>query len=337
MEYAHPYARIICLGVPLGIFAAGMSYFIRADGSPTYAGIVLLSGAGLNMILDPIFLFGLDMGISGIAAATVLGQLLSTVLALLYLLRKFKSVSLSAACMKLRLSISGIIFKLGMATFTTHVLITASQIIQMNALRTYGALSVFGSEVVISASGVVSKLTIVLLSSVIGIAMGCQPIWGYNLGNKKFHRVKQTYLLAIRYGSYVALASFLLLQLFPQQILSMFGSEDPLFYEFSTRYIRIFFMMLFLNALQPITSMFCTAIGKAGLGVWMAVFRHGLLLISLLLILPPIMGIDGVLFAGCISDAGAALMVVFIGYYQVKRLNKLEQENTNQAVADTTA
>ena len=239
--------------------------------------------------------------------------------------------------MMLRFSISGIIFKLGMATFTTHVLITASQIIQMNALRTYGALSVFGSEVVISASGVVSKLTIVLLSSVIGIAMGCQPIWGYNLGNKKFHRVKQTYLLAIRYGSYVALASFLLLQLFPQQILSMFGSEDPLFYEFSTRYIRIFFMMLFLNALQPITSMFCTAIGKAGLGVWMAVFRHGLLLISLLLILPPIMGIDGVLFAGCISDFGAALMVVFIGYYQVKRLNKLEQENTNQAVADTTA
>ena len=326
MEYAYPYARVICLGIPFGIFATGMSYFVRADGSPSYASAILLSGAIFNIIFDPIFLFLFDMGITGVALATVLGQLLSFAMCLHYLLRKFRTVSLNRKCLRMRKSVIGGIFALGSAIFFNHILATFVQIVLMNSLKKYGALSVYGSEVAIAASGAVSKLSIVFLSSIIGIAIGCQPILGFNLGNKKYDRVRKTYLLAIRYGTTVAVVAFLLLQLFPGTLLKLFGSDDPMFYEFATRYIRIYFAMLFLNALQPVTSTFCTAIGKAKMGFYMTIVRQGLLMLPLILILPHFLGIDGVLLAGSVSDFIAAMVVLTIGLREVKRLKKLQDE-----------
>lgn len=326
IPYAAPYARIICLGIPFGIFSVGMSYFIRADGNPNYSSIVLLSGAIFNMIFDPIFLFGFDMGMAGVALATTLGQVLSTILALHYLLRKYKAVTLKRHNFKVQTRVVLSIFALGSSIFTTHILAIIAQIIQMNSLRIYGGLSIYGSEVVIASSGAIAKLSIVFLSSIIGIAIGCQPILGFNLGSKKYDRVKETYLLALRYGTTVASVAFLILQLFPSQLLSIFGSDNPLFYEFATRYIRIYMAVLFLNALQPVTSTFCTAIGKANLGFWMAVIRQGLLMIPLLLILPNFFGLDGVLLAGSISDGIAAMVVIYIGTRQIKRLTALQAE-----------
>lgn len=326
MEYAFPYARVICLGIPFGIFATGMSYFVRADGSPTFASAILLSGAIFNIIFDPIFLFLFDMGITGVALATVLGQVLSAALAVFYLLRKMKTVTVTAENLRIRLNVVGGIFALGSAIFFNHILATVVQIVMMNAMKTYGAQSIYGSEVVITASGAVSKLSIVFLSSIIGIATGCQPILGYNLGNKKYDRVRKTYLLAIRYGTTVAVTAFLLLQLFPGTLLKLFGSDDPMFYEFATRYIRIYFAMMFFNALQPITSTFCTAIGKAKMSFWMTIVRQGILMLPLILLLPTFLGIDGVLLAGSISDGITALVVIVIGYREVKRLKKLQEE-----------
>lgn len=326
MPYAHPYARIICLGVPFGIFATGMSYFIRADGNPNYSSIVLLSGAVFNMIFDPVFLYLFDMGVAGVALATVLGQVLSFALALHYLLRRFQTTSLSAENLKIRFPIVGKILSLGAAMFTTHILAITAQIIQTNALKHYGALSVYGSEAAIAAAGAVGKLSIVFLSSIIGIAIGSQPILGFNLGSKKFGRVKDTYLLALRYATMVAVAAFLILQLFPSQLLNIFGSDDPLFHDFGVRYIRIYLAMLFLNAIQPVTSTFCTAMGKARLGFWMAVIRQGVLLIPLLLILPLFLGVDGILIAGAVSDGIAGLVALSIGLREVRRLKKIQEE-----------
>ena len=326
IPYAAPYARIICLGIPFGIFATGMSYFIRSDGNPNYSSFVLISGAVFNIIFDPIFLFVFHMGISGIALATTLGQVLSASLALHYLLRKYKAVSLSKQDLRVHLKVVLGIFTLGSSIFTTHILAIIAQILQMNTLKSHGALSVYGSEVVIASSGAISKLSIVFLSGIIGIAIGCQPILGFNLGSQKYDRVKETYLLALRYGTTIAACAFLILQLFPEQLLSIFGSDNPLFYEFATRYIRIYMAVLFLNALQPVTSTFCTAIGKANLGFWMAVIRQGLLMIPLLLILPNFIGLDGVLMAGSISDGIAAMIVIFIGSREIKRLTQMQSE-----------
>jgi len=326
MEYALPYARIICIGLPFGICSAASVYFIRADGSPGYASAVLLAGAIFNIVFDPVFLFILDMGMAGVALATAMGQMLSFGLAIFYIVKKLRTVKLQSDNFKVRGSIIKTVFSLGIATFTTHVLNTAAQIIQMNGLKDYGALTVFGSEVALTASGAVAKLTMVFLASVIGIAIGCQPILGYNLGSKRYGRVKETYLLALKYGTIIAATSYIILQLFPGTILKIFGSDDPLFYEFATHYIRIFFGVLFLNALQPVTSIFCTAVGKAKLGFWMAVLRQGILMIPMLFILPKFMGLDGVLWSGVLSDLGAAIFVTFIGSRQIKDLSRKEKE-----------
>lgn len=326
MPYAFPYAKVICIGIPFGIFSAGMSYFIRADGSPAYASGMLVAGAVANIILDPIFLFIFGMDIKGVALATILGQILSALFAVIYITRKLRTIELKDATFKAGPDKIKTVFSLGLATFTQHVLATAAQIVQMNALRYYGSLSIYGSEAAIGAAGAVGKLTIVFMSGIIGIAIGCQPIVGYNLGNKKYARVKGTYLRALLYGSIIAVCSFLIMQIFPDQMLSIFGSEDPMFSEFGHRYIRIFLFCMFINALQPVTSIFCTAIGKAKSGFWMALIRQGILLIPMLIVLPRFMGIDGILFSGMLSDGLAAVVVIFIGRRQVRMLTEKERK-----------
>lgn len=321
MPYATEYVRIICLGIVFGIFSTGISYFIRADGNPAFASIVLLSGAILNMILDPLFLYGFDMGIYGIAVATVLGQFLSAALAFYYMKKKFHSVPFSFKDVIFSLPITKGIVSIGFATFVTHILMIAVQIVQMNSFRHYGALSVYGSEIVIAGAGAVSKLSIVFLSVVIGISLGCQPIYGFNLGCRQYDRVKKTYITALKYGTIVATASFLIFQLFPNQLLVIFGSDNPLFYEYTVKYIRIAMAMMFLNAMQPITSMFCSAIRKPIVAFWLAVIRQGILLIPLTLILPLFMGLNGVLLAVPISDALAACVVMITGSRIIKKLS----------------
>lgn len=329
MSYAKPYALIICIGIPFGIWGTGMAYFIRADGNPNYSSVVLLSGAIFNIIFDPIFLFIFDMGIEGIALATILGQILVNILALYYILKRFKSVKIKKSDLLLRPNVIGTICALGAAAFTTHLLSTIVQIISTNTMKYYGALSVYGSEIPIAASGAVSKVMIVFMSCVIGISLGCQPLYGFNYGAKKYDRVKETYLRAVRYGTTVAVTAFLLIQIFPDSILRIFGSDNPMFYEFATRYMQIYMFMTFANALQPITSTFFTSIGKANIGFWMALIRQGLLLIPLLLVLPYLYGIDGVLFAGPIADGVAAVILVVLAIQEVKRLTQMQWEQTD--------
>ena len=164
--------------------------------------------------------------------------------------------------------------------------ITMNQITMNNILRKYGAVSDYGADIPIACAGIISKVNMIFMSIGIGISQGCQPIFGFNYGSKRYDRVIEAYRKALRYGTTLAVIAFLCIQLFPRQILSIFGSEDPLFYEFSIHYIRIYLLMTFVNAFQPITSNFFTSIGKAKLGFWMALVRQGLLLIPLLLLLP---------------------------------------------------
>lgn len=331
MPYARPYTFVILLGVPFGIFSTAMAHVIRADGSPRYSSAVLLSGAIFNMIFDPILLFGFDMGVQGIALATVLGQILSAVLAVCYLARRLQMVHPSRGDFRPDAPAVKHILALGGPIFCNHILMTFSQILLMNMLRTYGAQSVYGSEITIAGAGAVGKVNIVLLSCIIGIALGSQPILGFNYGRKNYSRVVETYQKALLYGTLVAVAAFLILQLFPRRVAGLFGSEDPLFYDFAVHYVRIYLLMNFCNALQPITSNFFTAIGKAQMGLWMTLVRQGVLLIPMLLILPPLLGLDGVLWAGPISDGGAAVVVLLLGFREVRRLKALQAAQEKEA------
>lgn len=201
---------------------------------------------------------------------------------------------------------------------------TVVQIVKSNTLRHYGALSEYGSEIPLAAVGAVSKVLVVFMAFILGIAQGCQPITSFNYGAKKYGRVKETYKLAVLCATLFSVIAFLCFQIFPRQILSIFGSGSEMFYEFAIKYMRIFMLMTFINGIQPVTSNFFTSIGKANLGFWMSLTRQILLLVPLLLILPIFYGIDGVMWSGPISDGVAALLAIAFAVREIKKINALE-------------
>lgn len=328
MEYAVPYAGILCIGLPFGIFATGCSYIIRSDGAPNYSMFVLLAGAVFNLIADPLFLFGFHMGISGIALATTLGQVLSAVLCLYYLIKKFHTVPIKRSFFRFQSKLLGEVAVSGSAVFMTHICAIIVLVIQNNSFGYYGALSIYGSETVLAAVGAISKVTIVLMSAVIGVALGCQPIIGFTYGHKSYKRVKETYFTAIRYTAIISTAAFLILQIFPKPIIGLFGDGDELFYSFAVRYIRISLMMTFLGGVLPVSSTFFTAIGKAKIGMKLTVFKQVILLIPLTLILPRFIGIDGVLAANPIAELIIFITVVIIARREMKDIDRLESEES---------
>lgn len=322
MIYAEPYTRIIAYGVPFLVFSTGASNLIRADGSPRYAMAVMLSGAVFNLIFDPVFLLVFEMGIEGIAWATTLGQILSAIVALIYLLRNFRSVSLNKQTLRPRARVALSIASLGAAACLNQVAITLVQIVLNNQLRRYGALSPYGSEIPLAAVGAIIKVNLLFLAVVIGIAQGCQPIVSFNYGARLYSRVRETYKKAVTIASVVAVAAFLFFQLFPHVVISIFGDGGELFYTFAERFLRIYMFMTFANGIQPVTSNFFTSIGKAGIGAVLSLTRQVIFLLPLLLVLPLFFGIDGIVFAGPISDGVAFLLALLLVIREFRRMPK---------------
>lgn len=332
MPYAEPYTLITNIGIPFLVFSSGASNLIRADGSPAYSMMVMLSGAVFNLIFDPVFLFVFNMGIEGIALATLLGQMLSSSVALYYLLRRFKTVPLTKELLKIQPDITKLICILGAAACFNQLAMTVVQIVKSNTLRHYGALSVYGSEIPLAAVGAVSKVLVVFMAFILGIAQGCQPITSHNYGAKNYDRVKETYKRAILFATLFSVLAFLCFQLFPRQILSVFGSDSQEFYEFAINYMRIFMLMTFINGIQPVTSNFFTSIGKANLGFWMSLTRQILLLVPLLLILPIFYGLEGVMWSGPISDGLAAVLAIVFAVREIKKMDTLELQLKSIAI-----
>ncbi len=325
MPYAVPYTAIICLGVPFLIFSTVASNLIRADGSPKYAMMCILSGAIFNVIFDPVFMFTLDMGIEGIAWATTIGQMLSSGIAVIYLVR-FKARRLEKDDLRLDGMHMKHIFALGSASCFNQLAMMIVQVALNNVLAYYGALSVYDSEIPLAAVGVISKINVLFLSFVIGTAQGCQPINGYNYGAKKYARVRQTYKGAAITVLIIGLVAFLCFQLFPRQITSIFGEGSELYFYFAEEYFRIYMMMTIVNGIQPVTANFFTSIGKAQKGVFISLTRQLIFLLPLILILPAILGIDGVMYAGPIADGVSALLCVLFIRKEMKELKRLELE-----------
>lgn len=254
MPYAISYTRITAVGMPLLIVTNAMSNLARADGSPKYSMTCMLVGAILNTILDPIFIFVFDMGVAGAAIATVIGQFFSFLMALRYIWH-FKNVELERSHFRLSLEESLSTASLGMSNSLNQVAITLVQIVLNNSLTYYGAQSAYGMEIPLAACGIVMKTNAILLSIIIGISQGSQPIIGFNYGAAQYDRVRKTYKLAIQCDLVISAIGFCLFQFFPRQILSLFGSGDALYYEFATRFMRIFLFMIIVNGIQIILSL----------------------------------------------------------------------------------
>ncbi len=322
LPYASEYLSVTVWGMPFVLFANAVYPIIRADRSPRVAMVSSLVGAALNVVLDWLFLYPFQLGIRGAALATVISQVVSCAVCLAYFPR-FKAFPLRRAFLGLRGPFVADITKLGTASFANHMVMTLLNVVMNNTLAHYGALSVYGSDIPLAVAGVVAKVNMVMVSLVVGLAHGCQPILSFNMGAGRYDRVKRTFRLAAVAGLGFSLCAFVLLQAFPRQIVSIFGAGDPLYYDFAASYLRIFLFMVCLFGIQPLAVNYFTSIGAVKQGIFLSVSRQGFLLLPLLLLLPRFLGLDGVLWAGPIADFLAVVLSVTMLRRSFRDLDRL--------------
>lgn len=312
LPFAIKYARITAIGMPFLIFTNAISALIRADGSPKYSMTCMVTGAVLNTALDPIFIFGFDMGIEGAAWATTISQMVSCLCAFCYL-RRFQSVDLKKEHFQLQTRRCVQIASLGLSNSLTQLSITLIQIVMNNSLTYYGMRSVYGEDIPLSAAGIVMKVNSILIAVFVGLSQGSQPILGYNYGAAKYARVKAVYKLAVKCSFVVSTAGFVMFQFFPKYIIAIFGSGDnELYIEFAVKFMRVFLFMIIVNGVQLISSNFFSAIGMPFKGIILSLSRQVIFLIPLMLILPVFLGIDGVMFAAPIADTIAFIFSIVL-------------------------
>lgn len=323
MPYAVQYSGITLIGMPFLIMTNGISNLIRADGRPKYSMICMVAGAIANTILDPIFIFVFDLGVFGAALATILGQILSFLLAVRYLWH-FQTVTLDKSCFRLEPRENITTLYMGTSSCVNQIAITIVQIVLNHSLTYYGAHTIYGEDIPLAACGVVMKTNAILLSIIVGISQGVQPIIGYNYGAGKYTRLKKAYLLALKWNFCVSAVGFILFQFCPKLILSIFGSGNALYEEFAVLFMRTFLLMVLVNGVQLLSSNLFTAIGKASKGLLLSLTRQVFFLIPLILVLPLKFGLFGVLLAGPIADFIAFVASVLLVWREFKRMNRLE-------------
>ena len=306
LPYARTYMRVCACGFPFTVLSAGGGHLVRADGSPRFCMVINVTGAVINTVLDAAFVFGFHWGMFGAALATVIGQIAASMLVIWYL-TKFKTVRLSLQHFIPRRDYAGRLASLGTAPCITQLSLMVFQIVMNKSLKYYGSLSEYGESIPIACVGIISKVSQVAFSFVIGISQGMQPIVSFNYGARSFRRVKNTYLLALRNSAFITVTAFILFQLFPRQIIGIFGKGSDLYFKFGVRYFRVYLFFIFLCFLQPLTSNFFTAIGKPKKGIFLSLTRQIIFLVPLILIFPLFMGINGIMYAGPVADIMAAL------------------------------
>lgn len=324
-QYAYDYTSITSLAIVFIVFSIALSHIIRADGSPKYAMMLNVVGAILNIVLDYIFMIGLNMGIKGAAWATFIGQAVSFLLALYYIFF-LKDNPIRKKDFKIHKEELAAILKLGSAACINQLAMVVVQIVMNNVMTHYGAMSKYGPDIPLAAVGIASKLYIVLIGFNIGLAQGGQPIIGYNYGAKIYRRVKDTYLTTIKISVIYSTMFFLLVEIWPQIFVNIFGKGNDLYMEFTIILLRITLIMTALNGLQPITANFYTSIGKARLGIFVSLTRQVLFYLPLIIVLPKFFGILGALYATPIADFIAFVLAMYFVVREFKAMSKAGDE-----------
>ncbi|MBQ9935641.1 MAG: MATE family efflux transporter [Lachnospiraceae bacterium] len=318
LPFAEIYTGITALGFPLLIIGTGGGHLMRADGSPRMTMICNITGAVINTILDYLFVGVFGWKMAGAAWATVIGQFVAAMLVFNYFTR-FKTVKLSMKHLMLRSRVIGKVLSLGTAPCTNQLAMMVVQIVLNNSLKYYGGMSSFGESIPIACVGIISKVCMVFFSFVIGISQGLQPIVSFNYGAENYGRVKKAYKLAMGASLVISMIAFVMFQVFPRQIIMLFGEGSEEYYQFAVRYFRVYMFFICLTFIQPITSNFFTAIGKPIKGVFLSLTRQIIFLIPLILILPRFMGLDGILYAGPIADFAAISTAAAMAVLEFRR------------------
>ncbi len=331
-QYAVDYGKIIIIGAPFMIIYSALSQLIRADGSPKYSMVLLVVGAILNIILDPIFIFTFNMGVKGGAIATVIGQIVSFVMAILYL-KKVKLVKLEKESFKVDKSITRTL-GLGLSSFITQSTVLALFVFMNNMMTKYGALTKYGADIPLSVYGVISKINSLYISTILGISIGAQPIIGFNYGAGNYERVKETLRKVLTINLVVGLIFNIIFYLFPKEIVSIFiTNSDPnykLFLEFAVIICHSFLLVMGLNFLEMTTSITVQSLGNVKKATMVSFIRQIILFIPIACFMAIYLhkGIYGVLNAGPIADAITFFIALVIFYSEYRKLS-IKEKPTN--------
>ena len=307
-HHSQEYFFYITLGVPFYMFGQAMNPIIRADGNPRFAMVSTLAGAALNIILDPIFIFGFRWGMMGAAVATVIGQLVTAALAVWYLLH-MKIIRPEKGDYRLKGSICGRTLTLGMTSFLSQISLVAAMAAINNMIRKYGALdAVFGQEqyaqIPMAVVGIVMKFFQIVISIVVGMAAGCIPVVGFNMGAKKPTRVKELFTKLLLAEATVGAVALVLVELLPRQLIALFGAANESVYytDFAVKSFRIYLCMIILACVNKACFIFLQAMGKAAESTALSMVREVVFGVGFALLLPRFFGLDGVLYSMPMSD-----------------------------------
>ena len=309
--YALTYMRLIAPGLPFLAITSGGTLLIRSDGSPRYALFCSMAGVALNFVLDYLFLFPLNMGIAGAALATVTGQVVSALLVAGYMVR-FRTGKLERRHFTVTRQKIAQITSIGAAGSLNQAAMFVMNLVLNSSLSHYGALSPYGGSEALAAAGIVTKVNFLFYSTIVGCSIGGQPIMGFNFGAGNYDRVKKTSILMFRYAFFIGAVETACFWLFPYQILSLFGGGAGGYEEFALRYMHEFMLLVVLAGVLPVSMNTMVSIKQPRKGIIISLSKQ-LVLITLLLILPRFMGINGVLCSGPIADflvAIAAFVVI---------------------------
>ena len=318
--YALQYGYVIASGFVFMTIGTVLNSLIRADGNPKYSMITMVAGAILNTILDPIFIFILNMGVTGAAIATIVSQLLTAILNVLYV-KRFKSIKLTKESFRFNGKIIKKILSLGVSSFITEISIVALITCENNMLKKCGMQSRFGSDIPLTVLGIVMKISNILTSVIIGIAVGSQPITGYNYGAEKYDRVKKTLKYVLTISTFISVFAAILFHTIPDKLISIFGKGDELYTEFACMAFRRYLLLACTYGIQFPAGIFFQSIGKSTKSAIISLSRQLLLLIPAMIILGNTFGIDGVLYSGPVADAIAFILSSILLILEIKTLN----------------
>lgn len=316
MGMAVEYFRIVAGFFPFYLLLNVMNSMIRADGSPAYAMIAMLVGAITNIILDPVFIFGLKWGIAGAAWATAIGQVASFVVCAVYFFKPKNFVLTGRSFLSDKVILKNTI-SLGAATFVTQISIVVLSLVCNMTLFHYGELSKYGPDIPISVFSIQTKVYTVVCNIVTGIVLGGQPIFGYNYGAGKMNRVRETYKIVLRSTLIVGIVATLIFEICPEVVIGIFGSGDALYQEFAIKTFRIYLSLMTVTCLVKMTAVFFQSIGKSVHAVVASLIRDIVCFTPVAIILPGILetkaagsGIDGILYAAPIADLVALIVIL---------------------------
>ncbi len=325
-SYSREYFFYISIGIPFYMFGQAMNPIIRADGSPRFAMASTLAGAVVNLFLDPLFIFVFRMGMAGAAIATVIGQVLTAVLSLAYLFH-MKTVPAKQDAYRLHGAVCKRMLLLGMTSFLSQISLVASMAAINNMLRKYGAVdAVFGqteyAQIPMAVVGIVMKFFQIVISVVVGMAAGCIPIVGYNMGAGEKGRVRKLFTYLLISEATVGLLALLLAEIFPDRLIAVFGAKNESIYytEFAIKAFRVYLCMMVLACLNKACFIFLQAMGKAGESTILSVVREVVFGVGFALILPLFFGLDGVLYSMPVSDLLTFLIAVVLIFRTYRQL-----------------